>query len=198
MNDMHKANPWYFLGHNEFCPNETINARLGITAGFYAYEWQKDGITIATRTNTVNTIVQPEHVTSFTGNEIIVKSFGTYRVRFKRSAAAAWSVFSPKPVVVKTKGTTQTAAITIIGEKSNVLPALDGSTTVPLQLPAGFINYEWYRVSDNVQVGNSQNFNAPVGIYKARYSEEFGCGTVFSPDFAVINANGTPKTRCSN
>lgn len=193
MNDMHKANPLVFFQHNEFCPNETIAARLGITQGFYAYEWQRDGVTIATRVNGVNTILKPEHVTSFTGNEIIVKSYGTYQVRFKRNGASAWSVFSPKPAIVKTKATTQTAAITIAGKKSKVLPALDGSTTVPLTLPAGFINYEWYRVSDNVLVGNSQTFNAPVGVYKARYSEQFGCGTEFSPDFAVIDANGTPK-----
>lgn len=193
MNDVHKANPLVFFQHNEFCPNETIAARLGITQGFYAYEWQRDGVTIATRTNGVNTIVLPEHVTSFTGNEIVVKSYGTYRVRFKRNGASAWSVFSPKPAVVTTKGTTLTAAISINGKKSKVLPALDGSTTVPLTLPAGFINYEWYRVSDNVLVGNSQTYNAPVGVYKARYSEQFGCGTTFSPDFAVINANGTPK-----
>jgi hypothetical protein len=193
MNDMHKANPLVFFQRNEFCPNETIAARLGITHNFYAYEWQRDGVTIATRTNGVNTIVLPEHVTSFTGNEIVVKSFGTYRVRFRRNAGAPWSVFSPKPAVVKTKATTQTAAITIAGKKSNVLPALDGSTTVPLTLPAGFINYEWFRVSDNVLVGNSQTFNAPVGVYKARYAEQFGCGTEFSPEFPVINANGTPK-----
>lgn len=193
MNNMHKANPLVFFGRNEFCPNETIAARLGISAGYYAYEWQKDGVTIATRTNGVNTITQPAHVTSFTGNEIVVKSFGTYSVRFRRLASSAWSVWSPKPIEVKTKGTTQTAAITINGARSRVLPALDGSTTVPLTLPAGFINYEWYRVSDNVLVGNSQTYNAPVGVYKARYSEQFGCGTVFSPDFTVVNANGSPK-----
>jgi pimeloyl-ACP methyl ester carboxylesterase len=193
MNDMHKANPLVFFQHNEFCANETIAARLGITQGFYAYEWQKDGVTIATRTSTTNVIVKPEFVTSFTGNEIVVKSFGTYSVRFKRTITSAWSVFSPKPVVVKQKTITQTPPITVSGAKSNVLPALDGSTTVPLQLPAGFLNYEWYRVSDNSLVGSTQIYNAPVGEYKARYSEQFGCGTQFSPNFIVVNAGGSPK-----
>ncbi len=193
MNDMHKANPLAFFQRNEFCANEPIAAKLGITPGFYAYEWQRDGVTIATRTNGTNTIVQAAHVSVFTGNEITVKSFGTYRVRFRRTASAAWSEFSPKPVVVKTKTTTQTPPITVQGTRSRVLPAPDGSTTVPLELPAGFINYEWYRVSDNSLVATTQVFNAPVGVYKARYSEQYGCGTDFSPNFTVVNAGGSPK-----
>ena len=192
MNNMHKANPLVFFQRNEFCANEAINARLGITQGFYAYEWQKDSVTIATRTNGVNTIVLPQHVVSFTGNEINVKSFGTYRVRFKRTAAAEWSQFSPKPALVKLKTTTITPPITINGAKSNVLPALDGSTTVPLQMPAGFINYQWYRVSDSALVASTQIFNAPVGTYIGRYSEQFGCGTTFSPNYVVVDANGSP------
>ena len=193
MNNMHKANPLVFFQHNEFCENEAINARLGITQGFYAYEWQKDSVTIATRTNGVNTIVLPQHVISFTGNEINVKSFGSYRVRFKRTATAEWSLFSPKPAIVKLKTTTVTPPITINGAKSNALPALDGSTTVPLQMPAGFLNYQWYRVSDSVLVATTQIFNAPVGTYIGRYSEQFGCGTSFSPNYIVVDANGTPK-----
>ena len=193
MNDMHKANPLVFFQHNEFCENEAINAKLGITQGFYAYEWQRENETIATRTNGVNTIVLPQYVTSFTGNEITVKAFGTYRVRFKRSASSDWSVYSPKPVEVKLKSVTLTPPIEVSGAYSRVLPSLDGNTTVPLQLPAGFLDYQWYRVSDNSLVASTQVYEAPVGVYKARYSEEFGCGTEFSPNFAVIDANGSPK-----
>jgi fibronectin type 3 domain-containing protein len=193
MNDMHKANPLVFFQRNEFCANEAINARLGITQGFYAYEWQKDSVTIATRTNGVNTILAPQHVISFTGNEINVKSFGTYRVRFKRTATSDWSLFSPKPAVVRLKTTTITPPITVSGAASNVLPALDGSTTVPLQMPAGFLNYQWYRVSDSALVASTQIFNAPVGTYIGRYSEQYGCGSAFSPNYTVADANGTPK-----
>lgn len=193
MNNMHKANPLVFFQRNEFCENEAINARLGITHGFYAYEWQKDSVTIATRTSGVNTIVQPQHVISYTGNEINVKSFGTYRVRFKRTAASEWSLFSPKPAVVKLKTTTITPPITVSGAKSNVLPSLDGSTTVPLQMPAGFLNYQWYRVSDSALVATTQIYNAPVGTFIGRYSEQFGCGTTFSPNYVVVDANGTPR-----
>lgn len=193
MNDLHKANPLVFFQHNEFCPGSTISAKLGITQGFYAYEWQKDGATIATATNGVNTVIQPTVVTAFTGNEITVNAYGTYSVRFRRSSTAAWSVFSPKPAVVKVKAPTQTQPITVSGIKSKVLPAVDGSTTVPLQMAPGFINYEWYRVSDNALVATTQVYNAPVGTYKGRYSEQYGCSTTFSPNFDVINANGSPK-----
>jgi fibronectin type 3 domain-containing protein len=193
MNDIHKANPLVFFQHNAFCENETINARLGITQGFYAYEWQRDDQTIATRTNGVNTIVRPEYVATYTGNEITVKAFGTYRVRFKRTSTSDWSAYSPKPVEVKLKTVTITPPIEVSGLNSSVLPSLDGKTTVPLQLPAGFLNYEWYRVSDNALVANTQVYNAPVGVYKARLSEEFGCGTEFSPNFTVVDATGSPK-----
>ncbi|HUQ67504.1 MAG TPA: fibronectin type III domain-containing protein [Flavitalea sp.] len=193
MNNMHKANPLVFFQRNEFCASEAINARLGITQGFYAYEWQKDTVTIATRTNGVNTIVLPEHVISYTGNEINVKSFGTYRVRFKRTSTSEWSLFSPLPAIIKLKTITITQPITISGVNSNVVPALDGSTTVPLQMPAGFLNYQWYRVSDSALVATTQIFNAPVGTYIGRYSEQYGCGTSFSPNYDVVDANGTPK-----
>ncbi len=192
MNDVHKANPLIFFQRDAFCANETINAKLGISKGYYAYEWQKDGVVIATATGAANTIVQPASVSLYTGNDITVKQFGTYRVRFKRTAAGNWSDYSPKPAVIKLKSTTQTVPISIKGIESNVVPALDGSTLVPLQLPAGYINYQWYRISDNQLVASTQIFNAPAGEYKARYAEQYGCGTDFSPVYTVVNANGTP------
>lgn len=193
MNDCHKANPLVFFGQNEFCSGQSINAKLGITAGFYAYEWQKDNVTIATRTNGVNTIVDATYIISYTGNEINVNAFGTYRVRFKRTASAQWSDWSPKPAVIKAKAASAASAITVSGINSKVLPALNGNTTVPLTLPSGFTNYQWVRVSDNVIVGNQQIFNAPIGVYKGKYNDQFGCPYDFSPNFTVVDANGTPK-----
>jgi chitodextrinase/poly(3-hydroxybutyrate) depolymerase len=193
MNDAHKANPLVYFQHNAFCENETIAARLGISAGFNAYEWQRNGVTIATWTNGVSSIIAPQYVTSFSGNEIVIKSFGIYRVRFRRTATSEWSVFSPKPVEVKLKSITITPPITVQGAHSSVLPALDGSSFVPLQLPAGFLSYEWYRVSDNTHVATTRIYEAPVGVYKARVTEQFGCGTEFSSEFKVVEAGGSPK-----
>lgn len=193
MNETHKANPLIFFQRSEFCTGQAISAKLGITSGFYAYEWQKDGVTIATRTNGVNTIVNSASVISYTGNEITVRSFGSYTVRFKRTASSAWSSFSPKPAVIRSKTAENAAAITVSGVNSKVLPALNDMSTVPLTLPDGFTSYEWVRVSDNEVVASSQIYNAPVGVYKGRYNDQFGCPYGFSPNFTVINANGTPK-----
>jgi hypothetical protein len=193
LNDMHKANPLIFFGQSDFCAGQAINAKIGITAGFYAYEWQKDLVTIATRTNGVNTIVDGTSIISFTGNEMNVKSFGSYRVRFKRSASAAWSDWSMKPAVIKAKVGANADPITVSGLNSKVLPALNGKTTVALTLASGFTAYQWVRVSDNAVLGNAQVFNAPVGVYKGKYNDQFGCPYSFSPNFTVVDANGTPK-----
>jgi large repetitive protein len=193
MNDVHKANPLIFFNRFEFCPDSGVNAKLGITPGFYEYEWQRDNETIATRVGNVNTIIRTQYVNSYTGNEIVVKDFGTYRVRFRRVNNGAWSDWSIKPAVIKSKAVTQTPAIEVVGIKSKVLPALDGKTSTTLQLPAGFQNYQWVRTTDSVLVNTGQIYEAPVGTYKAKYTEQFGCGTLYSPVFKVVNANGTPK-----
>jgi len=193
MNSMHKANPLIFFNRFEFCPDSVISTKLGVSPSFYAYEWQKDSVTIATRTNGVNTIVNNAPIISYTGNEITVKSFGSYRVRFKRTVAADWSVWSPKPAVIRAKAVTQTPPITVVGLKSSVLPSLDGNTSVQLQMPIGYLNYQWVRTTDNALVSTAQLYDAPAGSYKARYSEPFGCGTLYSPIFKVVSAAGTPK-----
>jgi dienelactone hydrolase len=193
MNATHKANPLVYFKRYEWCPGAAISAKMGLTPGFAAYEWQKDGVTIARRENGVNTILVATSVVSFTGNDITVKSYGSYLARFKRTATGAWSAWSPKPAVLTTKGITQTANITIRALQSKVLPSPDGKTTVTLELPKGFTAYQWYRVNDNALVSSVDSFRAPAGTYKARYSEQFGCGTNFSPNFFVPANSGTPK-----
>lgn len=193
MNDMHKANPLVYFMRNEWCAGQTIAARMGVTSGFNAYEWRKDGVVIARRMNGVNTILNSAAVTSFTGNEITVKQYGTYFVRFRRTAGSAWSIWSPKPIVVKVKNITQTAPIQVVGMRSKVLPALDGSTTVPLTLEPGYLNYRWYRSTSTTVLSSQQQYNAGIGTYRGRYDERFGCGSLYSPNFVVVNANGNPK-----
>ncbi len=96
----HKANPMVYFGANQYDLNTAISSKLGLTAGFYAYEWQRDGSTIATSTNGANTIVDPLPIKSFTGNDITVTSYGTYRARFKRTAASDWSEWSQNPAQI--------------------------------------------------------------------------------------------------
>jgi predicted esterase/chitodextrinase len=193
MQSGHKANPLVYFQRSEFCPDSAISAKIGIVPGYHTYEWEKDGQLIATSINGVNTVYDNNSVENFIGNEFTVKAFGTYRVRFKRTETGEFSVWSPRPAVIKSKPVTQTPDIQVSGIMSKVLPSLDGSTTTPLTLPNGYDVYEWYRSTDNVLVSTAQTFNAPVGSYKARVKEEFGCGALFSPVFKVINANGSPK-----
>jgi hypothetical protein len=193
MNDMHKANPLVFFLHNEWCAGATIAAKMGLTSGFYAYEWMKDGVVVARRTATTNTILVPAAVTSFTGNEITVKQYGTYSARFRRTSTSNWSIWSPKPIVVKVKNITQPLALQVQGIKSKVLPAPDGSTTVPLTMSAGFLNYRWYRSTSTTVLATQQVYNAAVGIYRGKYDERFGCGANYSPNFTVVSAAGNPK-----
>ncbi|ACU61166.1 fibronectin type III domain-containing protein [Chitinophaga pinensis] len=175
MNRANALNPWPLTGRSEFCPGETFSLVIGIPPGFSAYEWQKDGNTIP----------------NATGNSITVNSLGTYAVRVKRTANGAWSEFSPTPLVIKTKTATVTPPISIDSLATNILPAPDGSTTVTLQLPAGYASYEWRTVGGTTSLGNTNTLTVGVGQYIARVTEQFGCASSFSSPYKVIAAAGT-------
>ena len=170
----HKANPLVYYQHSEFCSNEPVNARLALQPGFYDYEWDKNGILISGANN----------------NEYIATDYGTYRGRFKRTSTSEWSAWSPTPVMVTIKQATVTPPITINGSYSNVLPSPDGRNTVPLMVPSGYASYEWRKISDNSLVSDTSVYNAPIGQYKVKVNEQFGCSSDFSPIFNVISANG--------
>lgn len=170
----HKANPLVYYGRSEFCPNDAVSVDLGLQAGFNAYEWQKNGVTIPGATSATL------HVTTY----------GTYRARFKRTATSAWSDWSPSPVVIQQKTATITPPIQVDGLRSKVLPAPDGSTTVPITVPGNFTSYEWRRASDNALVSSSAVYEAPVGAYKLQVTEQYGCSSSFSDPFTIISAAG--------
>lgn len=195
LNAGHKANPLVYFKRDEWCPEDAINAKLGITAGFAAYEWEKDGVVIARRENGSNQIINNASIITFSsgGNELTVKSYGTYRVRFKRTASSAWSAWSPNPAVIRQKTVTQTPDIQVEGVQSHVLPTVDGKTSVTLGLPEGFYAYEWYNADNNQLIGSGRTFNAGIGRYKAKVVEQYGCGTLFSPVFEVVSAAGAIK-----
>ena len=89
-NTAHKAQPLVYYQHQQFCTGAPISARMGISAGYYAYEWQLNGSTIA----------------GATSNEYTATVAGQYRARFMRIAGGSWSDWSPSPVVISTKGCT--------------------------------------------------------------------------------------------
>ncbi len=170
----HKANPLVYFQRNQFCPTDTISAKLGVHPGFYAYQWDKDGIVIP----------------SATTNTITVTQYGAYRARFKRTATAAWSVWSPSPAVISQKQATITPPIQTNGNFSTVLPSVDGRTTTPLVVPNTYAAYEWRRITDSALVSSTNTYNAPVGQYKVMVTEQYGCSSSFSAPFVVIAANG--------
>ena len=99
-NNAHKAQPLVYFQNQQFCGNGSIAAKMGISAGFYAYEWQQNGVTIP----------------GANGNEYTATQPGQYRVRFMRVAGGTWSDWTPNPVVI---GTKTCAADTLFAEHFN-------------------------------------------------------------------------------
>ena len=172
--DDNKKVVYEFVTSEKPCPGDNINITLGLTPGFDDYQWRKDGATINNANN----------------HEYTVTSLGTYEARFKRGSE--WSAWSPTPVEVQLREPTVTPDIQIAGVASKVLPALDGSTSVSLELPQGFAEYEWRRVSDNSIVSTERVFVASqTGNYVAKVTENFGCSSSLSNPFKVVDANGS-------
>ena len=160
-----------FFGENEVCPGDPISIRMGLTAGFDGYEWRKDGGGVLS-----------------TSNNYTATSFGSYQARFRRGAT--WTDWSDA-VVVAVKQPTQTPPIQTVGIRSSVLPALDGSTSVPLQLPVGFESYTWKNASNGSVIGNQRTITiSNPGSYVASIVETGGCSSLDSQPFVVVNANG--------
>jgi len=179
-----KTNPLVYFGKSEFCPGETINARLGLTAGFDGYEWRRNGIIIP----------------GATSNEIVVTQFGTYDVRIRRGNN--WSNWSVLPVEIKIKDPTITPPIALSGLVSKVFPSPDNAQGVSLELPEGYVEYKWRKVGSSNILGTNRSYSATsAGDYEASVTELYGCSSNWSPAFRVIDANGTggpnPASRLS-
>ena len=162
------------IPQNEFCPGDNVSATLGLTAGFQNYEWRKNGIVISGQNS----------------NELTVTTYGTYDARFQRNGV--WSEWSTVPIIISEKSVTETPDIQVSGLASKVLPALDGSTSVDLKLPGGFVEYAWYQAGSNTEIGNQITYTATSpGTYEASVVEPFGCSSNRSQPFKVVDANGS-------
>lgn len=198
-NAAHKANPLILYQRTQFCSPEVITAKLGITAGFYAYEWQKDSITIATVTNGNYTITDSSSVKDFTGHELSVKAFGAYRVRFKRSAMAEWSVWSPNPAVISLKScnplVNETPQARAGADEGVILPAnnfrLSGTSSYD---PDGLIvSYNWSQaagssqaVISNADSAVSKPDSLKPGYYVFRLTVTDNKGATATDDVLII------------
>jgi predicted esterase len=169
----YSANPWPLKGRTEFCPGDVINVTLGLAPSFAAYEWRRNGIIIP----------------GATSNTITVTDTATYDAHVKRGAI--WSDWSHTPVQVKFKDATVPPTISVQGLMSAAIPAPDGNNFVNIQVPSNYVSYTWKKAGSDSAYGSTNVLKVTQpGDYKVSVTEKFGCSSVFSPPFTVINANG--------
>src|SRR5262249_11761808 len=140
----YKSNPLLYFGISNFCPGTPISAKMGLVAGFYAYQWALNGNTISGATSNIYTAT----------------ALGTYTARFQRIAGGPWSDWSHTPIVLTGGAVSQTPNIAVNGLHSVVLPAVDGSTTVPLIEPTGYSGYKWQHLPDSAVVSTTNTYSA--------------------------------------
>ena len=90
-NNSHKAQPLLYYQNDKFCTGQPISAKMGVTAGYFSYEWQYDG------GSGFNTIP------GATANTYTATQVGKYRVMIKRLATDSILEWTPNPVVISTK-----------------------------------------------------------------------------------------------
>lgn len=170
----YKSNPWALFGRTDFCPGDNINITIGVTRGFTSYQWRKNGVIIPGATD----------------NSINVTDVGSYDCQINDNGNL--SEWSRIPLVVKYKTTTLTPNIILSANSSKVLPTIDGSDGVKLELPDGYASYEWRKGDTTSAVlDTGRYFTATTpGNYYARVTEQYGCSANFSNLFKVINGNG--------
>jgi predicted esterase len=168
------SNPWPLFGRTDFCPGDPINVNLALPTGYSEYQWRKGSNLLAEASNVLN-----------------VTDTGFYYARVRRGSM--WSNWSTAPVHIKIKTATVSPDIAVSGKASKVLPALDGNTSVLLEVPDGYFSYTWQKIGSNATVSNTRFLTAAPGAYRVRVEERFGCSGNFSNVFTVVNANGPDK-----
>ena len=138
----YSSNPYALFGRTQFCPGDPINLTVGLAAGYQAYQWRMNGTIIP----------------GATSNTINVTQLGTYDAQVERNGV--WSDWSHIPVVISIKQPTVSPAITIPALTSNVIPALDTSHGVTLQVPTGYASYLWQAVGGNTTLSTTNTFTA--------------------------------------
>ena len=176
LNRAYSSNPYALFGRTAFCPGDPINITVGVTQGFQAYQWRKDGVLI----------------NGATSNTINVTQLGSYDARVQKGGV--WSDWSRIPLVVSIKQATVSPNITIPALTSNVIPALDTSHGVTLQVPTGYTSYLWQQVGSGTTLSTTNKlYTTTPGNYQVKVTEQFGCSSSFSNPYTVINANAANK-----
>ncbi len=175
-----KANIHVYFGDSTLCATNGNGIKLGVSQGFLAYQWEKDG----------------EIMLGSTSNYIIATQPGTYRARFSRVSAtpseAQWNIWS-KPVVIK-QGELVTPILTTTG--SPHLPGVNGETSVTLKsVNISELTKNWFKNGTQLTGGNP-NFNTldsivrnDAGTYSLVTIPFNGCQSLQSaPIYVTVNS----------
>jgi len=157
-----KRKIYVFGGNASVCSGETL--KLGISAGYLAYQWTHNGIDI------------PGATTRY----LTVSEGGTYRVRFQRRNSQ-WEESFPQEVnSVAASSLSPTLAYT----GSIILPIdVSNKNVVDLIAPAGYAEYYWYKnnVLAATTSSNTRNIlsgsgsTTTAGAYTVAVKEITGC-----------------------
>ncbi|HMC83878.1 MAG TPA: hypothetical protein VKI61_00065, partial [Chitinophagaceae bacterium] len=112
----HKAQPLVYGQNTKFCAGQPISLKLGLTPGYFAYEWQMNNGGGFTTVGTANTYIATQA--------------GTYQVHFKRTSTSNWSDWTPNPVVITT---TKCSADTAFAEHFDETPVVYVAATPAFQ-----------------------------------------------------------------
>jgi predicted esterase len=121
-----KRNIHVFGGSTTLGAASTIT--LGISAGYLAYQWTRNGTDIS----------------GATGRTYVANQAGTYAVRFRRKVDGVWD--TSNPTVLESSGTGSAPVLSYTG--STYLPIqIPGSVDNILNLvaPSGYPQYRWYK-----------------------------------------------------
>lgn len=175
MNSAYLSNPWPLYGRTQFCPGDNINVTMGVMQGLDAYQWRFNGNVIS----------------GATGNSIVATQAGTYDCRVQKNGV--WSDWSHTPVTIVIQSPTVTPPIQVAGLQTSVLPGADGKTTVDLTVPnaSSYTIFTWEQQGSSTVLGTSPVFTATQpGNYIVSVNTQYGCSSIFSPAFTVVNAKG--------
>jgi hypothetical protein len=156
-----KANIHVFFGKNAICAGSTEGSKLGLAAGFRAYQWEKDGIVIA----------------GATSNEYIATEPGVYRARFSRKpnpAEADWNQWSA-PVTIHLSDPPK-PEVNVVGTQYMRGPDSDiYYNTVYLKSDSTWGKYYWYKNGVLFDV-NYTSFDDTVSTLRLYYGSSSGNG----------------------
>lgn len=186
-----KANVQVLFGDSTICGTNGAGVQMALSAGFLAYQWEKDGAAIPGATGPTYTATVP----------------GTYRARFSRISAspseAQWNQWS-KPVVVREK-TPVTPVLTTTS--SPHFPDVNSSTSVRIDGPTtGGLTKNWYKNGvlttappvDTASFLTKSNISGHVGVYHLITKAADGCPSLPSNGIHVTISTPVGITAPSN